>query len=117
VRSGSIVANFAVSEGVSTMDKAKFISRNECVGCGSRKFKALSSGLFDGAPLRDFLANDPWGENPMPYLAGEQWCYVKCDACGLAFHRQILLPEWNELTSSGAYPPRRSPNSREPTSA
>jgi SAM-dependent methyltransferase len=93
---GSFGANFTVSESVSPVDKAKFISRSECIGCRSPNFKALSSGAFDTAPLRDFLENDPWGENPMPYLSGEQWCYVKCDACGLAFHRQILSPEWNE---------------------
>jgi len=31
-----------------------------------------------------------------PFLAGQEWRFVRCDACGQAFHRYVLDAEWNE---------------------
>jgi 2-polyprenyl-3-methyl-5-hydroxy-6-metoxy-1,4-benzoquinol methylase len=60
----------------------------------------LSSGGFDEEPLRSFIANDPWGENPLPYLTGLRWSYVRCADCHQAFHKYILSPAWNEIRFS-----------------
>ncbi len=78
------------------MKSAEFVERTTCLGCGCPKFEELSTGLFNEKPLSDFIASDPWGENPAPYLAHMRWSYVRCEDCGLAFHKFILAPEWNE---------------------
>ena len=78
------------------MEKADFIARDRCIGCGSRDLVELSNGLFTSDPLRSFIAADPWGEDPLPFLAGQKWSYVRCCRCAQAFHRYILSPRWNE---------------------
>lgn len=76
---------------------AEFVQRTLCINCGSSRLAELSSGGFHDSPLRDILANDPWGEDPLPYLTGKRWTYVRCGDCGQAFHRDVLSPEWNEI--------------------
>ena len=56
----------------------------------------MSAGKFDEGALKHFIEADPWGEDPAPFLRGQRWSYVACKECGLAFHRYILAPEWNE---------------------
>src|SRR6185312_16431472 len=76
--------------------KAKFVSRDFCVNCGSSSLQELASGMFWDEPLRTFIANDPWGENPLPFLTDARWTLVKCEACAQVFHRSVLDAEWNE---------------------
>lgn len=75
---------------------AQFSTRDRCLGCRGT-VSLIASGGFHDEPLRGFIANDPWGENPLPYLDGARWEYVGCDNCGLAFHRRILSPIWNQI--------------------
>jgi hypothetical protein len=56
----------------------------------------LSSGSFDDEPLHGFIARDPWGESPLPFLRGARWEYVECADCSLTFQRRVLSPEWAE---------------------
>ncbi|MGZ8984411.1 MAG: class I SAM-dependent methyltransferase [Methylotenera sp.] len=78
------------------METAQFSERMTCISCGSNRLIELSTGLFSDSPLHDFIANDPWGENPVSYLIGKRWSYVKCGDCCQAFHKFILEPGWNE---------------------
>jgi SAM-dependent methyltransferase len=78
----------------------KMIERNRCLSCGYRKLETLSGGTFSDEPLHSFIANDPWGENPMPHIKDEAWSLVRCSKCSLKFHRHILSPEWNEIKFS-----------------
>jgi 2-polyprenyl-3-methyl-5-hydroxy-6-metoxy-1,4-benzoquinol methylase len=80
-----------------TQGQAQFVARSACINCGSTHLQELSQGTFDQDPLRSFLANDPWGENPMPYLTGQRWSYVKCQECAQAFHGRVLSAEWGEV--------------------
>jgi SAM-dependent methyltransferase len=82
------------------MTLAQFVTRDTCISCGSGNLQELSDGLFDQGPLHGFLSNDPWGENPVPYLAGQRWTYVKCGVCEQAFHSRILSPEWSAIKFS-----------------
>ena len=75
---------------------AQFAERTSCLQCGDKKLRELSSGLFNEGLVQQFIAADPWGEHPAPFLVGRRWSYVKCEACMQAFHRYILAPEWNE---------------------
>jgi hypothetical protein len=56
----------------------------------------VASGSYGDEPLRKFIAEDPWGENPLPFLAGQTWTYVQCKDCEQAYHRDILAPKWND---------------------
>lgn len=76
--------------------KASFVERKNCIACGSTSLIEIASGYYDEHPLCDFIAEDPWGENPLPFLWGSPWSYVKCAECGQAFHKYILNPDWNE---------------------
>lgn len=81
----------------SRMDEgASFVCRDRCLGCYSTSIRMLSSGSFEDEPLRGFIANDPWGENPLPYLKSARWEYVVCEQCALTYHRKVLSPEWAE---------------------
>jgi len=80
--------------------RAELVARDVCIGCRSNTLIELSGGRFDEEPLRSIIANDPWGENPLPYLTGLRWSYVRCADCSQAFHRYILSPEWNEIRFS-----------------
>lgn len=80
--------------------RAELVVRDLCIGCRSKNLLDLSSGGFDEEPLRSVIANDPWGENPLPYLTGLRWSYVHCADCSQAFHKYILSPEWNEIRFS-----------------
>jgi SAM-dependent methyltransferase len=75
---------------------AEFVERVACISCGSGKLQELASGGFDEGAVQRFIAEDPWGEHPAPFLRGQRWSYVSCGDCELAFHRYILSPEWNE---------------------
>ena len=75
---------------------ATFVSRERCLGCYSTTLRALSSGSFDDDPLHGFIARDPWGENPLPFLRGARWEYVECADCSLTFQRHVLSPQWAE---------------------
>jgi SAM-dependent methyltransferase len=75
---------------------ATFVHRDLCLGCSSASIAMLSSGSFDEDPLHSFIANDPWGENPLPYLKNARWEYVICKECALTYHRKVLSPEWAE---------------------
>lgn len=58
--------------------------------------KTLSTGHFIDSPLREFIAADPYGERPEPYLQDAVWEYVRCRQCGTTFHRRVLSPPWTE---------------------
>lgn len=77
-------------------ETAEFVERMACIGCGSAKLQELSTERFDEGAVERFIGDDPWGEHPAPFLRGQRWSYVACRDCGLAFHRYILAPEWNE---------------------
>ena len=79
-----------------TIASAEFVERAACISCASANLRELSAGKFDEGPLERFIAADPWGEDPAPFLRGQPWSYVACQDCDLAFHRYILAPEWNE---------------------
>ena len=79
---------------------AVFISRDACISCGSADLHEIAGGAFGENPLRSFIENDPWGENPMPVLQSERWSLVECGRCAQRFHRFILSPEWNEIRFS-----------------
>jgi SAM-dependent methyltransferase len=84
----------------SQMTRAQFATRNACINCGAANLHEVSTGLFSEGALHGFLAADPWGESPVPYLEGLRWSYVKCDTCDQAFHRHVLTPEWNDINFS-----------------
>lgn len=77
-------------------ETAIFTERNTCISCGDTRLIELSAGHFDEGAVRRFIEEDPWGEHPAPFLRGKPWSYVACKNCGLAFHRFILDPVWNE---------------------
>jgi SAM-dependent methyltransferase len=78
-------------------DKAEFVERQQCPGCGSNNLVKVASGRFGDAPLRELIENDPWGESPLPYISESEWRFVRCAECSLSFHQRILSPEWNEI--------------------
>jgi SAM-dependent methyltransferase len=78
------------------IETATFIERTACISCGGGKLQELSAGRFDDGAVGRFIDADPWGEHPAPFLRGHRWSYVACADCGMAFHRFILSPEWNE---------------------
>jgi 2-polyprenyl-3-methyl-5-hydroxy-6-metoxy-1,4-benzoquinol methylase len=82
------------------MSLAEFLTRDACINCGSADLQPISQGFFDQDPLRAFLARDPWGESPLPYLDGQRWTYVRCQACQQAFHAKVLTDEWNAINFS-----------------
>jgi 2-polyprenyl-3-methyl-5-hydroxy-6-metoxy-1,4-benzoquinol methylase len=77
-------------------ERAEFVDRSHCIGCGGDDLEALSQGAYADDPLRAILAGEAWGENPLPFIAHEHWCYVRCRDCSQAFHRRILAPSWME---------------------
>lgn len=77
-------------------ETAAFVERTACISCHSPKLTELASGGFDEGAVQRFIQDDPWGEHPAPFLKGHKWSYVACQDCGLAFHRRILAPDWNE---------------------
>jgi len=47
--------------------------------------------------LRGFIAADPWGESPLPYLRDAEWRLVGCRDCGMRFQGRILDPDWRAI--------------------
>jgi len=90
---------FARSHGgrlMPSLQKAEFVERNHCINCNSKHLSEISHGRFADPPLADFLAADPWGESPVPYLQEATWVLVRCSDCQQMFHKRILNAEWNE---------------------
>lgn len=81
-------------------EKAEFVERANCIACGSANLVQVASGRFNDDPMRSFIENDPWGESPLPYVADDQWIFVRCGDCSTRFHRRILSPEWMEICYS-----------------
>lgn len=90
---------FKTTKQGSDMSRAQFNARTACINCSSANFTQISGGMFDQGALHSFLLADPWGENPVPFLAGQPWAYVQCD-CGQRFHKYVLTPEWNDINFS-----------------
>jgi len=78
------------------VQQAVFVERSRCINCGSANIAELSHGNYNADPLAGFLAADPFGENPAPYLQTATWTLAKCMDCSQVFHRRILDDEWNE---------------------
>lgn len=79
-----------------TTETALFSEREACIGCGSGRLREICAGRYDQGAVKRFIDEDPWGEHPAPFLAGQAWSFVGCQDCDQAFHRYILAPEWNE---------------------
>ncbi len=75
-------------------ERAVFIDRAACIGCRSPALEELASGSFADEPLHGILVAQAWGESPLPFIAHERWRYVRCGACGQAFHGRILDAAW-----------------------
>ena len=65
-------------------ESAQFIERKTCIQCGDSQLLEIGSGHFDEGAVQRFIAADPWGEHPAPFLVGKRWSYVKCSACAQA---------------------------------
>lgn len=74
-----------------------FVERHQCISCASHVSRSVASGTYGQEPLRSFIANDPWGENPLPLLEHERWDLRECSNCRQRWHGRILSPEWNEV--------------------
>ena len=85
---------------IATQTRAKFVSRDHCISCGSASLSRLSGGSFSEDPVRSFIADGIWGVQPMPYIEDAAWELVSCDGCAQMFHRYILAPEWQETRFS-----------------
>ncbi|MDH4188037.1 MAG: hypothetical protein OEV08_13680, partial [Nitrospira sp.] len=81
-------------------EKARFVERSNCISCNSANLIQMANGQFKEDPLRSLIENDPWGESPLPYIADEQWIFVRCGDCLTKFHKRILSPEWIEICYS-----------------
>jgi|GEM_PF-6433941 len=79
-----------------TVLQAEFAERTSCINCGGSHLTELSRGAYRDQPLAGFLAADPWGENPMPFLQNATWSLVRCDDCAQVFQKRILTDAWNE---------------------
>lgn len=77
-------------------EATKFVERNRCITCLSSQLERLSGGSFGDDPLRSYIAADPWGESPLPYLKDESWEFVRCRDCQQMFHKRILSPAWQD---------------------
>lgn len=71
------------------VESAQFVERTASINCGSSSLIELATGFFDDKPLYDFLSADPWGENPIPFLLGNRWSFVRCKDCSQSFHKFI----------------------------
>jgi SAM-dependent methyltransferase len=76
--------------------RARFVERAACVGCRGTALREVASGRFDEGVVGRFIAEDPWGEHPAPFLAGMPWRLVECERCGLTFHRHVLDAAWGD---------------------
>ncbi|MEN9848113.1 MAG: hypothetical protein RL368_853 [Pseudomonadota bacterium] len=83
-----------------SIPQAEFIQRIHCINCGSTELTELSHGLFTEHPLKEFINNDPWGENPLPHLEGQSWHFVECQSCHQRFHQSVLSETWNAVRFS-----------------
>ena len=80
-----------------SQETAEFSERARCIACGSSRLLNVCSGSYSDDPVRGYIASDPWGDDPLPYLQGQRWEYVRCAECQQAFHRYVLTPKWNEI--------------------
>jgi 2-polyprenyl-3-methyl-5-hydroxy-6-metoxy-1,4-benzoquinol methylase len=76
--------------------RAVFVERSRCIACGSPRLVDLVSRPFDAGLTAQFIAADPWGESPAPFLRGVSWTLSRCAECSMVFHRHILDDTWNE---------------------
>ena len=79
---------------------AAFIDRSHCINCNGIALREVAGGRYRDEPLHGFLAADPWGESPLPYLKEAHWQLVRCTECGQTFHSHILDEHWNEIRFS-----------------
>lgn len=76
--------------------QSEFTERRQCINCKGAQLTKLSRGRYTDEPLLGFINGDPWGTNPLPYLADAEWVFVQCQDCSQLFHQRILTAQWNE---------------------
>lgn len=84
----------------SSRSKAKFITRERCINCGSDNLKVLDKGNFREGIVYAMMASSPHGEDPLPSLIEAEWVLQKCGGCSQIFHRNVLDAEWMEIAYS-----------------
>jgi 2-polyprenyl-3-methyl-5-hydroxy-6-metoxy-1,4-benzoquinol methylase len=89
--------NQVAGKSVYNAEQARFVTRTECIACGSTDLRLLSRGRFHDEPVHGFMSADPFGESPLPHLVEAEWCFVECSKCSQKFHQNILDPHWIEV--------------------
>lgn len=76
------------------VERAQFVHRVDCITCGSSQTGILSEGSYNDDPFHAYLANSPFGVDPMPALRDARWELRKCDRCGTLYHGFVLDEVW-----------------------
>lgn len=51
---------------------SQFAEHTSCIQRCGKQLRKLSSGLFNDGLVQQFIAADPWGEHPAPFLVGRR---------------------------------------------
>lgn len=77
-----------------SLRKAKFVTRDACINCGSKDLQFMDQGNFREGVVHSLMMGSPFGEDPLPALSEAAWVLQQCKACDQIFHRNVLDPEW-----------------------
>lgn len=75
-------------------DKITFQERQSCINCGLSSLENIWQGHFSEQLTRSFLEKFHYNGNILELLGDDQFSLVKCQECGMMFHKTILSSEW-----------------------
>ncbi|MFZ9198918.1 MAG: hypothetical protein ACO22Z_06190 [Paracoccaceae bacterium] len=70
-----------------------FVTRPACPSCGAGTAKTLWSGRFSDPAVANHLAQFHYSADLSAELGDQPFDLVRCQACGLTYHRLILSDE------------------------
>lgn len=77
-----------------------FRERDNCISCGSLNLSPQWISKFNNEPTRSFIEKCHYSEDVIKLLGEETFSLVRCEDCGMTFHRRILTPQWLNLLYS-----------------
>lgn len=78
-------------------DRISLQTRDTCPVCGSSDATTLWAGSFSDPAVKRYMDMFHYSGDWRSLLGDSQFALVRCKECGMAWHREVIAPEWLDV--------------------